>query len=289
MGRRFHPLISRCLTLALALGCFVGAPAPAEAANVTVNVNYNSPRQTVEGFGASATWVANDLDKFSPAKQTQILDLLYDTSKAGASLSWVRVGSFLCDFNPSPGVYDWNHWGIQSQMRWLQRVNAAYGVNRYMVSTWSPPAWMKDNNSCTGGGHVRPQFYADLAALKIDPSEVDDLVAIPLGDSSKVEVGDPVVAIGNPFGLEHTVTTGIVSALQRSIEAPNGFSIQNAIQTDASINPGNSGGPLVNSAGEVIGVNTAIATVERGGSIGIGFAIPVDRAARVAERIIGGG
>src|SRR5919112_965881 len=76
-------------------------------------------------FGASATWVANDLDKFSAARQTQILDLLYDTSKPGAGLSWVRVGSFLCNFNPSPGVYDWGHWGIQSEMRWLQRVSAS--------------------------------------------------------------------------------------------------------------------------------------------------------------------
>ncbi|HEV2861520.1 MAG TPA: glycoside hydrolase family 30 beta sandwich domain-containing protein [Pyrinomonadaceae bacterium] len=168
MGRRCHQLVIRCLMLALALGPFVVAPAPSKAAGVTVNVNYNSPRQTVEGFGASATWVANDLDKFSAAKQTQILDLLYDAAKPGAGLSWVRVGSFLCDFNPSPGVYDWGHWGIQSEMRWLQRVNAAYGVNRYMVSTWSPPAWMKDNNSCTGGGHVRPQYYADLAALKVE-------------------------------------------------------------------------------------------------------------------------
>lgn len=160
--------ISRCLILALALGSYVVAPAPSKAANVTVNVDYNSPRQTFEGFGASATWVANDIDKFSPARQTQILDLLYDTSKAGAGLSWIRVGTFLCDFNPSPGVYDWNHWGIQSQMRWIQRVNAAYGVDRYMVSTWSPPAWMKDNNSCTNGGHVLSQFYPDLAAAKIE-------------------------------------------------------------------------------------------------------------------------
>src|SRR5205085_3440670 len=68
---------------------------------------------------------------------------------------------------PSPGVYDWNYWGIQSGMRWLQRVNASYGVNRYMVSSWSPPAWMKDNNSCTNGGHVLAQYYPNLAALKI--------------------------------------------------------------------------------------------------------------------------
>jgi glucuronoarabinoxylan endo-1,4-beta-xylanase len=144
-----------------------GATSPSRAANVTVNVDYNNPRQTIEGFGASATWVANDIDAFSPAKQTQILDLLYNTSQPGAGLSWVRVGSFLCNFNPSPGVFDWNYWGIQSGMRWLQRVNAAYGVNKYVVSSWSPPAWMKDNNSCTNGGHVLPAQYANLAALKI--------------------------------------------------------------------------------------------------------------------------
>jgi O-glycosyl hydrolase len=136
-ARRF---VGRCLVLSLTLIFYVGVPAPARAANVTANVDYNSPRQAFEGFGASATWVANDLDKFSAAKQTQILDLLYKTSQPGAGLSWVRVGSFLCNFSSSPGVYDWNHWGIQSEMRWLQRVNASYGVNRFMVSTWSPPA-----------------------------------------------------------------------------------------------------------------------------------------------------
>ena len=164
MSGTTQSLVSRCLLFILALGfCTTNT----KAANVSVNVDYTSPRQTVEGFGASVTWIANDLDSFSPATQTQILDLLYKTSQPGAGLSWVRVGSFLCNYNPSPGVYDWNYWGIQSGMRWLQRVNAAYGVNRYMVSSWSPPAWMKDNNSCTNGGHVRPQYYPDLAALKI--------------------------------------------------------------------------------------------------------------------------
>ena len=155
--------VSQLLILAM-LGFYTSV---AKAANVSVNVDYTNQRQMVEGFGASATWVANDLDSFSPATQTQILDLLYKTSQPGAGLSWVRVGSFLCNYNPSPGVYDWNYWGIQSGMRWLQRVNAAYGVNRYMVSSWSPPAWMKDNNSCTNGGHVLPQYYPNLAALKI--------------------------------------------------------------------------------------------------------------------------
>ena len=163
--KRMRRLIS--LLLITILGVLIIAPTTSKAANVSVNVDYTNQRQTIEGFGASATWVANDLDAFSPAKQAQILDLLYDSSKPGAGLSWVRVGSFLCDYNPAPGIFDWNHWGIQSGMRWLQRVNAAYGVNKYMVSSWSPPAWMKDNNSCINGGHVLSQHYASLAALKI--------------------------------------------------------------------------------------------------------------------------
>ena len=167
MRKGFHMQRLITLHLIVSLGLLIVAPLSTNAANVSVNINYTNPRQTVEGFGASVTWVANDLDSFSPAKQTQILELLYDASKPGAGLSWVRVGSFLCDYNPSPGVFDWNHWGIQSGMRWLQRVNAAYGVNKYMVSSWSPPGWMKDNNSCTNGGHVLPQNYANLAALKI--------------------------------------------------------------------------------------------------------------------------
>src|SRR6202012_1038162 len=100
---------------------------------------------------------------------------------------------------------------------------------------------------------------SDLALLKVEaPSS--ELRPLTLGDSSKAEVGDPVVAIGNPFGLDRTVTSGIVSALQRQIQAPNGFSIDNVIQTDAAINPGNSGGPLINGAGEVIGINSQIET-----------------------------
>ncbi|HUB98768.1 MAG TPA: trypsin-like peptidase domain-containing protein [Solirubrobacterales bacterium] len=126
---------------------------------------------------------------------------------------------------------------------------------------------------------------SDLALLKVDaPSK--ELHPLTLGDSSEAEVGDPVVAIGNPFGLDRTVTSGIVSALQRQIQAPNGFSIDNVIQTDAAINPGNSGGPLINAAGEVIGINSQIETGGSGseGNVGIGFAIPINTAkAEIAE------
>ena len=118
----------------------------------------------------------------------------------------------------------------------------------------------------------------DLALLEVE-APAAELHPLTLGHSSEVEVGDPVVAIGNPFGLDRTVTSGIVSALQRQIQAPNGFSISKVIQTDAAINPGNSGGPLIDSEGEVIGINSQIATGGGGnGNVGIGFAIPIDTA-----------
>jgi S1-C subfamily serine protease len=115
----------------------------------------------------------------------------------------------------------------------------------------------------------------DIALLKVD-APAKELHPLPLGRTSELEVGDPVVAIGNPFGLERTVTSGIVSALQRQIQAPNGFSISQVIQTDAAINPGNSGGPLINAAGEVVGINAQIQTGGGNGNVGIGFAIPID-------------
>jgi S1-C subfamily serine protease len=125
----------------------------------------------------------------------------------------------------------------------------------------------------------------DLALLKVD-APADQLHPLALGDSSKVKVGDPVVAIGNPFGLDRTVTSGIVSALQRQIQAPNGFSISHVIQTDAAINPGNSGGPLIDAAGDVVGINSQIETGGgSSGNVGIGFAIPINTARDVITQL----
>ena len=128
----------------------------------------------------------------------------------------------------------------------------------------------------------------DIALIRIDP-KATRLRPLALGDSSKARVGDPVVAIGNPFGYSRTVTTGIVSAKQRRIEAPNGFQIDNVIQTDAAINPGNSGGPLLDARGKVIGVNSQIATGGSRGSVGIGFAVPVDTIKDVIPQLEKGG
>jgi S1-C subfamily serine protease len=127
----------------------------------------------------------------------------------------------------------------------------------------------------------------DIAVLKIDAS-ARALTPLPLGNSDAVNVGDPVVAIGYPFGLDRTVTSGIVSALQRQIQAPNGFPIDKVIQTDAAINKGNSGGPLLDENGKVIGVNSQIES-ESGGNVGIGFAIPINTVKQVASELIRNG
>jgi S1-C subfamily serine protease len=125
----------------------------------------------------------------------------------------------------------------------------------------------------------------DLALLLVDPEQAK-LRPLTLGSSDEVEVGDPTVAIGNPFGLDLTLTTGVISAKQRRLEAPNGFQIDDVLQTDAAINPGNSGGPLIDAAGRVIGVNSQIRTGgSGGGSIGLGFAVPIDTAKRVVPEL----
>ena len=127
---------------------------------------------------------------------------------------------------------------------------------------------------------------SDLAVLKIDPDAVEGgPKPLQLASSNSLRPGDAAIAIGSPFGLSGTVTTGIISALGREIQAPNGFSIPGAVQTDAAINPGNSGGPLLDAAGRVIGVNSQIAS-QSGGNTGVGFAVPVDTVKDVVPKLI---
>jgi S1-C subfamily serine protease len=150
----------------------------------------------------------------------------------------------------------------------------------------------KINVSFSNGGTMKATVVgtdpsSDLAVLKIDASS-RALTPLALGDSDAMRVGDPVVAIGNPFGLVRTVTAGIVSAIQRAITAPNGYTIDHVIQTDAAINHGNSGGPLLNGRGQVIGVNSQIETGESGGggNVGVGFAIPSNTVKTVIAQLI---
>jgi S1-C subfamily serine protease len=132
---------------------------------------------------------------------------------------------------------------------------------------------------------VAPEY--DLAVLRINARQ-EKLVPVPIGKSSELQVGQKVFAIGNPFGLDHTLTTGVVSALGRTIRSISGRPIEDAIQTDAAINPGNSGGPLLDSAGRIIGINTAIYSPS-GSSAGIGFAVPIDTVNRIVPQLLAHG
>ncbi len=141
-----------------------------------------------------------------------------------------------------------------------------------------------------GGDKVYPATViggdpdTDLAVIKIEPPQTG-LTVISLGDSDRLNIGQKVLAIGNPFGLDRTLTTGVISGLQRPIRARNNHPIEGAIQTDASINPGNSGGPLLDKYGKMIGINSQILS-RSGGSVGVGFAIPVNIAKRVVPQLI---
>ena len=143
------------------------------------------------------------------------------------------------------------------------------------------------NGASTKAGVVGVDPSSDLAVLKVDASS-RALTPLQLGNSDDMRVGDPVVAIGNPFGLDRTVTAGIVSAIQRAITAPNGYTIDHVIQTDAAINHGNSGGPLLNRRGQVIGVNAQIETGDPGnsGNVGVGFAIPSNTVENVIAQLL---
>lgn len=158
--------MQRYKLLALSLSLFLPfatSPAAFGASGPTVTVDFSQQKQTIEGFGASITWVAQDLPNFSAANQTAILDALYNTSVPSAGLSWIRVGTMLCQFNPSSGTYNFNDPTIQSEVNWVNRVNTAYGTHKVFASTWTPPAWMKSNNSCSNGGSLNTANYPDFA------------------------------------------------------------------------------------------------------------------------------
>jgi S1-C subfamily serine protease len=157
-------------------------------------------------------------------------------------------------------------------------------TNYHVVGDASRVEVTLGDNSVYKGIMVGAAPDKDIAVLEIS-APADELKPIPLGDSETLQVGQKVFAIGNPFGLDHTITSGIVSALDREITAVTGRTIQGVIQTDAAINPGNSGGPLLDSAGRLIGVNTAIYSPS-GANAGIGFAVPVNVVNKVVPEII---
>jgi putative serine protease PepD len=161
-------------------------------------------------------------------------------------------------------------------------------TNAHVVEGASDVSLVLSNGRTVDARVVGADEDNDLAVLQVSTSDAAGLRALTLGRSAQLRVGDPVLAVGSPLGLEGTVTAGIVSAVNRQARLGDNSSSQSAIQTDAAINPGNSGGPLVNTAGQVVGVNTAIATLgsSRSGNIGIGFAIPVDRMTTIVKTLL---
>jgi S1-C subfamily serine protease len=204
--------------------------------------------------------------------------------KAGPGVAFIRAT--IVETTPTPFDFPEQQPGEATGSGFVLNADGYIATNAHVV------AGAEDVQVGFGDGEPTPakvvgeDLSTDLAVIKVDPKEVH-LTTLPLGDSDTLEVGDPVVAIGNPFGFDDTVTTGIVSALGRQIRAPNDFSIDHAIQTDAAINPGNSGGPLLDRRGRVVGINSQIATGGDGrGSTGIGFAIPIDLAKRIFPQLI---
>ncbi|HTN22620.1 MAG TPA: trypsin-like peptidase domain-containing protein [Solirubrobacteraceae bacterium] len=164
-------------------------------------------------------------------------------------------------------------------------------TNAHVVGTATTAQVRLDDSAATIDAQVLgTDASSDLAVLRVDSAKTAHLRPLSLADSDSVQVGDLAVAIGYPLGLDRTATAGIVSGVGRAIKAPNGFSIDKVIQTDAPINPGNSGGPLLDGAGRVIGVNSQIATASSGGgNVGIGFAVPSNTVSQVVPRLESGG
>jgi S1-C subfamily serine protease len=170
---------------------------------------------------------------------------------------------------------------------WVYDSDGHIVTNQHVVAGADTIAVHFWNGSTYSAKLVGTDRSTDLAIIKVNaPSSV--LQPLKVGDSNTLQVGDGVVAIGSPFGLEETVTSGIVSALHRAMQAPNGFTITNSIQTDAAINHGNSGGPLLNAQGKVVGVNAQIQS-DSGGNDGVGFAVPSSTVTTIVPQLIGSG
>jgi putative serine protease PepD len=254
-GRSRTPLLVAALVSALVLGVGLGAAALAVLDDGSTIVR----QVTVEGSHPVAS---NDL----PAVQ------IYELASKSVVELGASGGTGTASAQGSGFVYDESGHIVTNQ-------HVVAGATSIAVSFW--------NGVELAATLVGTDPSTDLAVLRVDASK-SLLRPLRLGDSSAVDVGDPVLAFGSPFGLEGTVTAGIVSALHREMTAPNNFTITNTIQTDAAINHGNSGGPLLDGRGRVIGVNAQIES-ESGGSDGVGFAIPSNTVRAIVRQLIATG
>lgn len=270
----------------------VGAgSAPADEPTTTHRTGRLSSREPREGPGV---WQSFRRRMVTPLVALCVVALL----ASGIAIGTTLVGERTVERTVVAG----NSGGASSSQIKAAYVAAHDGVVRVTTDSGNGTGWVYDdrgtivtNNHVVEGGEdsVKIRFTddgadvdarvlgtdvsSDLAVLRVDPDDVDKLVPLKVADSDAVETGDPVIAIGYPLGQDQTTTAGIISGVGRQIPAQNNFQIDEVLQTDAPINPGNSGGPLLNIKGEVVGVNSQIATTGAGGgSIGIGFAVPSD-------------
>jgi S1-C subfamily serine protease len=244
----------------------------------------------IQSDGGTTTTVAAPItapvDSKSGDESANVVNQIYKTDGQGVAfiesqLEPTETESFSPFGEPEPesgGVATGSGFVIDGEGHILTNNHVVEGASKVTVK-------LGDSEKTYDAEVVGADPGTDIALLQVDAPS-NQVHPLTLGKSAAMEVGDPVVAIGNPFGLDRTVTSGIVSALQRQIEAPNGFAISHVIQTDAAINPGNSGGPLINASGEVIGINAQIATGGGGnGNVGIGFAIPIDTVRAEIEQL----
>jgi S1-C subfamily serine protease len=252
---------SRTNVLGLVLAAVLGGGVSA-AAVVAVDGSSNGPTQTVTVPGAAAPSNASALVSNPPQASGDTKSVAAIYREAGAGV--VRI--------------------VQGQGQGSGFVISKDGyilTNAHVVDSTGPVYVSFSNADRTEARVIGKDPATDVALLKVDEPPAS-LSPVPLGTSSNLQVGDPVVAIGNPFGLDRTVTSGIVSALGRQITSPSDSAINGAIQTDAAINHGNSGGPLLNMRGEVIGINSQIADSGVNANVGVGFAIPIDLVKTIA-------
>jgi S1-C subfamily serine protease len=244
----------------------------------------------IQSDGGTTTTVAAPItapvDSRSSDESANVVNQIYKTDGEGVAFIESQIepteGESLNPFgepeSESGGTATGSGFVIDGEGHILTNNHVVEGANKVTVK-------LGDSEQTYDAEVVGTDPGTDIALLQVD-APANQLHPLTLGKSAAMEVGDPVVAIGNPFGLDRTVTSGIVSAVQRQIEAPNGFAISHVIQTDAAINPGNSGGPLINASGEVIGINAQIATGGGGtGNVGIGFAIPIDTVRAEIEQL----
>ena len=268
MPRRSRPTIVASLLAAACLGAGGGAVAYATLSGGDTVVKQVTVKQAESVASSSAPLSVNQIYRKTNRGVVEITV----TTSGGDNSPFPGGGGGTAQAQGSGWVYDTDGHIVTND-------HVVDGAKSISVRFW--------NGNTYSASVVGTDQSTDLAVIKVDaPSSV--LHPLQVGDSSALQVGDGVVAIGSPFGLEGTVTSGIVSALHRAITAPNSFTINDSIQTDAAINHGNSGGPLLNTQGQVIGVNAQIKS-DSNGNEGVGFSIPSNTVRSIASQLISSG